>query len=501
MHEYLAPGVYVEETTFRQKSIEGVSTSTAGFVGPTRFGPTSGEPELLTSFLDFERIYGGIDELSYDVRQHNDLAHAVRGFFENGGRRLYVARTFDHSSEPDDAGTTPEERYPDSGLCVLNKDVSEPEVVLRARWPGAAGNFIVTLDVKVGSNILVQPNGDDPTLSGALRWDTVLVRSAAAASMPLTPTLHVVKRVFDDVLQEERDVLLRDGDEATLPEIVGSGAEEIRVVTLTVTLSELGRFMDPQVWENVNPDPRHSTNSLSRKFAAVPPDRATSLYVPLVIEADALSDGAAIVEALLAGLVTTSPPGAMSVADAIEQALIAPASAPPARSRCRLTGGGDGKRPGTAAYQGDESRTGEKSGLLAFEDLEDISIVAAPGASRGGGNGFAVESESIVQLLISHAERMRYPSPSSTLPTPQSSVKCAATAHSSTRSTPRSTTRGSRSPTRSPRPRSPRRRQDLWQASTRAMTSSGASTRRRRTRSCGSRSTSSSRSTKVTRTC
>ena len=44
MPEYLAPGVYVEETTFRQKTIEGVSTSTAGFIGPTRFGPVVGEP-------------------------------------------------------------------------------------------------------------------------------------------------------------------------------------------------------------------------------------------------------------------------------------------------------------------------------------------------------------------------------------------------------------------------------------------------------------------------
>jgi len=33
MPEYLAPGVYIEETSFRPKTIEGVSTSTAGFVG------------------------------------------------------------------------------------------------------------------------------------------------------------------------------------------------------------------------------------------------------------------------------------------------------------------------------------------------------------------------------------------------------------------------------------------------------------------------------------
>ena len=39
MPEYLAPGVYVEEVSFRSKSIEGVPTSTTGFAGLTRYGP------------------------------------------------------------------------------------------------------------------------------------------------------------------------------------------------------------------------------------------------------------------------------------------------------------------------------------------------------------------------------------------------------------------------------------------------------------------------------
>ena len=70
MPEYLAPGVYVEETSFRAKSIEGVGTSTTAFVGPTRKGPyrvdndTPESPELLTSYGDFERIYGGFSDLA-----------------------------------------------------------------------------------------------------------------------------------------------------------------------------------------------------------------------------------------------------------------------------------------------------------------------------------------------------------------------------------------------------------------------------------------------------
>ncbi len=39
MPEYLTPGVYVEETSFRSRSIEGVATSTFGMAGLTRYGP------------------------------------------------------------------------------------------------------------------------------------------------------------------------------------------------------------------------------------------------------------------------------------------------------------------------------------------------------------------------------------------------------------------------------------------------------------------------------
>src|SRR6185295_14080376 len=100
MPEYLAPGVYVEEVSFRAKSIEGVSTSTTAFVGPTRKGPLAGTPEIITSFGEFERIFGGLENLSFTATSDavpnilNYVAHAVRAFFDNGGARLYFARTF-----------------------------------------------------------------------------------------------------------------------------------------------------------------------------------------------------------------------------------------------------------------------------------------------------------------------------------------------------------------------------------------------------------------------
>jgi len=93
MPEHKAPGIYVEEASFRATSIEGVPSGTAGFVGLTRSGPPRGRPRPVTSFTEFERVYGGLGLLSVGKRPRLPyVAHAARAFFLNGGQRLYVAR-------------------------------------------------------------------------------------------------------------------------------------------------------------------------------------------------------------------------------------------------------------------------------------------------------------------------------------------------------------------------------------------------------------------------
>lgn len=128
MPEYLAPGVYVEETSFRSKSIEGVGTSTTAFVGETLKGPSGITPELLTSFGDFDRIYGGLDDIN---GRTNYLAHAVRTYFDNGGSRLYVSRVV-----PTGAGTA-------QSADLIAAATDEARFV--ARFPGAGGNGSVLL--------------------------------------------------------------------------------------------------------------------------------------------------------------------------------------------------------------------------------------------------------------------------------------------------------------------------------------------------------------------
>lgn len=124
MPEYLAPAVFVEETSFRAKSIEGVGTSTAAFVGMTARGPISVTPSdttppLLTSFNDFERYYGGVEDLSINnAPAPNYLAHAARAFFNNGGGRLYVARILGAGATAGTSGVL------NSGSPAVNKRVS-----------------------------------------------------------------------------------------------------------------------------------------------------------------------------------------------------------------------------------------------------------------------------------------------------------------------------------------------------------------------------------------
>jgi hypothetical protein len=90
MPEYLSPGVYVEEVDTGPRPIEGVSTSTAGFVGVTQRGPVTGPPHLVTSFAEYRRVFGGYLEATWGDARY--LPHAVQGFFENGGQRVYIKR-------------------------------------------------------------------------------------------------------------------------------------------------------------------------------------------------------------------------------------------------------------------------------------------------------------------------------------------------------------------------------------------------------------------------
>jgi len=391
MPEYLAPGVFVEEASFRTKTIEGVSTSTAAFVGPCRFGPISGEPSLLTGYAEFERIYGGLDKLSFDgqASSHNYVAHAVRAFFEEGGRRLYVARTY----LPID-GNDGIARW-DSSNSLL--DGAQANLIkLEARYPGAAGNFSATITVNLGQNLLNTDRRGNTNLEEANTGDVVWAQTKkeANSSPSILGQLYEVQS-HNGVLQ-----LSESGDGVITNFVETDLLEKVHSISLTVKTGAMGHFGVVQVWDDLVFDPSHS-NSLSRVFAKEPASRTKTLTAPLVFDSDAAS-GVEIAKALIQlGNIVDGSAVVLSLDSS---------NGSDRTTRLQLSGGNDGQQPTPEAYRGSRSGNGISNGLVAFEELDDISMVAAPGSTHnftpeGGSTAYA---ESILREVISHCEKMRY---------------------------------------------------------------------------------------------
>jgi Phage tail sheath protein FI len=124
MAEYLSPGVYVEEFESGSKPLDGVSTSTAGFIGLAQRGAVEGLPLLITSPADFQRNFGSyLSESAFGSYRY--LAYAVDQFFTNGGSRCYVMRV-----APSDAQ-----------VATNTGSVSE-KLSITTKNPGAWGNLV-----------------------------------------------------------------------------------------------------------------------------------------------------------------------------------------------------------------------------------------------------------------------------------------------------------------------------------------------------------------------
>lgn len=98
---YLSPGVYVEEVDRGTKPLEMVGTSTAAFIGESSVGPVN-EPVFITNWSQYTKTFG-----DFGASEH--LAHAVYGFFNNGGGRCFVVNV--GAAEEGDAKGGKAKRY------------------------------------------------------------------------------------------------------------------------------------------------------------------------------------------------------------------------------------------------------------------------------------------------------------------------------------------------------------------------------------------------------
>jgi phage tail sheath protein FI len=443
MPEYLAPGVYIEETSFRAKSIEGVSTTTTGLVGPSRYGPVDLEPDIITGLVEFERVYGDRQKLEFEggAKTHNYLWHAVRAFFEEGGKRVYIGRIFRPLVIDGDADGV-ENVYKRPSENILEDDPSktgalysdgharawmyqddvakapDDSVLIRARFPGAAGNMRVRITVKLGQNILTGTDGS-LTAKSLRPYDTVWLSNVTSPvdSPPGSGGFRLAH--YDEAEQTWvfGDTATTTANDLRLNTPSGSGfdalsiaeGDEVRVATLTISVTSADGSVT-NVWDNIAVDPKHENtfgtpDSIRDAFSQNPSSLSQARTLPIVVlVGDGLATGVELIDTLIA-YGTSSKSNESLSANLLENLN----STDSERSvEILLTGGNDGQLPGADEYTGSiNEQTNAKFGLVSFEDLEDISIVATPGATAGYAQNTS-EATAIINALIAHAERMRY---------------------------------------------------------------------------------------------
>jgi hypothetical protein len=331
----------------------------------------------------------------------------VRSFFEEGGKRLYVSRVFSPVDANPDLGPNW------SGYANGALDVSPSQLQVYARFPGKAGNARVSFTFKASQNILVNVAGA-PAVRALTDRDVVSIRAVGTS-----PPAVISDGYYLALKDREHDTwaFSSTGDDLSTADValadLNASHYAVYIITVTVTIDPLtgatGNFVAP----DLPLDPKHeragNPDSMFAYFAEEPASMTRARTNPIMFlrdEVEILGTGIQVLQIFL----NADPHAADSPPAGLDQALHGD-GAPAAHRTLSMTlsHGDDGNRPVSDAYKGEVNPiTDRKTGLMQLEDLEDISIVAAPGSTFGYQNAYQPNARSIVRLLISHAERMKY---------------------------------------------------------------------------------------------
>ncbi|WP_409183061.1 phage tail sheath family protein [Amycolatopsis sp. VS8301801F10] len=142
------PGVYIDELPSAVRTITGVPTSVAAFVGTA----SRGVPDVavhITSWEDYEQQFGGLDPAS-------DLSYAVWQFYQNGGSEAEIVRVTGTAppktpdaqpdAQPDAEPEAEEPKKPDKAVAATIALPGGP--TLHASGPGkwANGKLLARVD-------------------------------------------------------------------------------------------------------------------------------------------------------------------------------------------------------------------------------------------------------------------------------------------------------------------------------------------------------------------
>jgi phage tail sheath protein FI len=240
MPEYLAPGVYVEEIERGPKPIEGVATSTAAFLGETERG--TDWPSLVTSYNEYLRRFGDV------FGDGKYMPHAVKAFFDNGGRRVYITRIV--------------------GAGATEAKVTLGDYAITAVGPGLAGNRTW---IRLGAGTTKDQGGNSIGFRLEIYyWNGAGQQPFDPVDNPATLPRPYLTEIFDDLsLNKDSpnywDKRVNNGNSALIDLAVAAGA----TIPTSVQHDKLdggadGSTPTPNEYQGNNPDP-----TLRRGLAAL----------------------------------------------------------------------------------------------------------------------------------------------------------------------------------------------------------------------------------------
>ncbi len=346
MAEYLSPGVYVEEYDSGAVPMQGVSTSTAGFIGLAQRGPVVGKPQLVTSFADYKRAFGGyLSEAKFGEARF--LPYAVEQFFINGGSRAYIMRVAAEGAAAAKAT---------AGVLQIE-----------AANPGEWGNKIrVTVEASSKAKTqVIAVNGADLKLKNAdgfNQGDVVeLFDGKAKAYATIVSSL-------DNIVTLDAPCTLNVADEK-----IGT-PKYIKTCELTLTV-KLDDVVETYANVSLCPEAGNFVSARARK---------SDLVTIAVTEAKAPA---------------APKEGKDEKAPAPAKAGVTPIELAGGAAVIALAGGSDGKvaNVNPSVYMGEDNGPGKRSGLAAFLENVDVSIMAIPG----------VTAPEVQAALIAHCENCK----------------------------------------------------------------------------------------------
>ncbi len=226
-----SPGVFIEEVPSGTRTIFGVATSIAAFVGRALRGKID-YPVRIRSFAEFERKFGGL-------WVESTMSYAVQHFFLNGGTDALIVRVVNGAET--------------AAFRLLSESAGDV-LVMEASSPGDWANnlrltvdhdtrnisdttrfnlMVEELDPETGMAIVTETHSDLTTvaaepryISKVLREESQLVRVSDPHPSP-TPNVRPAS-----IAQASPSAAARDGSDITAAEVLGSKSGKTGIYAL-----------------------------------------------------------------------------------------------------------------------------------------------------------------------------------------------------------------------------------------------------------------------------